>query len=208
MQNIVIDGQDFINAIILLKSTVAKGNRGNIKLKRIYLSFEQGKLWGYSCSGFSIMRTYICDAPDIADCEMTINVPRLMPKPYQKVRLDFNDEKVIISFDDITFKTKQYDEDEKPNKTIKELYSQLKDPYLDTLKMDSDSDKKVNKRINKVYLNPAYLYDIITALKRVKATKISLEVENINIRAVRITASNSGKIEAFLLPVRPSDMDF
>lgn len=207
MQTLMINAESFINSVILLKSTIAPGSNPNKRLKRIHLSFENGRLWGYSCSGFSIMRTFIGMAQSIEDCELTINVPRVMPEKGQKVELEFDDTEAVLSFGDITIKTKQFTEEDKPAKSIRDLYNQLKDPYLDTFNKDTDSDELVNKRINKVYLNPVYLTNIINAIKRVRETRLKVEVENSTTRAIRITAGRNESIEAFLLPVRPSDLD-
>lgn len=206
MTDLYIDGQGFKDAMVLLKSMIRKDKRVSEKLNRVQLSLEDGILWGYASNGYAVMRVKVGVIPDTDDFKTYIEIPRFMPNPSKMVKIQLNNEQTKIGYDNTIFICKQLPEDGSGSVDIVALYNQLRAPYDNTVKNEENMVKSDSKSINKVCLNPAYLNDVISVIRKVKARRVVLEVEDSSTRAVRITA-NGDDIEAFILPIRPSLTD-
>ena len=189
---------DFVSMLTVLKSMTGLDKKDRVEFKQIKLVIGQGLICGYSSNGvgaakYRIRTNYIGEP-----WEITIGIPQIMPKTGEDVLVSIDKDIAAIRFGNVVFEYKQY-EDSENRIELDNLFEQVDSLYR---KQKESEDVVTKNRINRVYANEKYLYRVMTALHKIKETKVSIEVDDINTRAIRITAKHEN-IEIYVLPMLP-----
>lgn len=199
MDTVSISARDFIKLITVLKPLIDTRKSAVFGSKRIQLNIENGLIVGYACNNVSVGRCKIPTSCFEGTSKINIDVPKLMPAVNDTVLLSWNDSKATISFGNVSFTYKQVS----PGTDFESLFNRINKQYLE--RMEQQKEESIgSKMINETCLNEEYLYNIVSALHKLKIQRIKIGVDEEPTSAVRITADKES-VEVYILPIRSNE---